>query len=78
MRDPVFNPMDADYLENPYPKYRELREEHPVYYHEGMNSWAPFVMIPTDHDRTLVMTVGAVRGAIADGLGPPADNEPIT
>lgn len=39
MRDPVFNPMDADYLENPYPKYRELREEHPVYFHEGMNSW---------------------------------------
>ncbi|MEV6425917.1 cytochrome P450 [Streptomyces sp. NPDC051662] len=35
----VFDPLDDDYLENPYPVLSELRQRHPVHWHEGMQSW---------------------------------------
>jgi cytochrome P450 len=38
-RDPYFNPLDPDFLENPYPAYARLRAERPVYWHEGMGLW---------------------------------------
>ncbi|MFT3924301.1 MAG: cytochrome P450 [Myxococcales bacterium] len=37
--DPVYNPLDADTLENPFPIYDYLRSNAPVYWHEQMQSW---------------------------------------
>jgi cytochrome P450 len=31
----VFNPMDPEVLRNPYPTYKRMRDEHPVYRHPG-------------------------------------------
>ncbi|WP_225731383.1 MULTISPECIES: cytochrome P450 [unclassified Nocardia] len=39
MADFTFDPLDADFLENPYPTFSELRQRHPLYWHEGMQSW---------------------------------------
>ncbi|MBW2447255.1 MAG: cytochrome P450 [Deltaproteobacteria bacterium] len=35
----VFNPMDPEFLQDPYPTYARLRQEHPVYRHPG-GFWA--------------------------------------
>ncbi len=35
----VFNPMDPEVLRNPYPTYKRMREEHPVYRHPS-GFWA--------------------------------------
>ena len=37
--DPIYNPLDAATLRDPYPVYAHLREEHPVYWHEQLQSW---------------------------------------
>lgn len=37
--DPHYDPLDPAMLENPYPHYARLREEHPIFWHEGMKSW---------------------------------------
>jgi cytochrome P450 len=37
--DEFFNPLAPDVIANPYPTYRRLREAHPVYWHEGLQSW---------------------------------------
>ncbi|WDN52607.1 cytochrome P450 [Streptomyces clavuligerus] len=39
MADFVFDPLDAEFLENPYPVLRALRQDHPAHWHEGMRSW---------------------------------------
>lgn len=36
---PIFNPTDADFLANPYPKYRELRKDNPIYYYDKWDKW---------------------------------------
>ncbi len=36
---PIFNPTDASFLANPYPKYKELRQENPIYYYENWDKW---------------------------------------
>jgi cytochrome P450 len=36
---PEFDPHDPAMLENPYPYYAELRQHHPVFWHEGLQSW---------------------------------------
>ncbi|HEY6393756.1 MAG TPA: cytochrome P450 [Bryobacteraceae bacterium] len=38
-RDKFFEPLDPQVLSNPYPSYRRLREAHPVYWHEQLQSW---------------------------------------
>ncbi|MEB3057451.1 cytochrome P450, partial [Bacillus pseudomycoides] len=34
-----YDPLDPETLLNPYPIYKKLRENAPVYWHEGMKSW---------------------------------------
>lgn len=34
-----YNPLDPETLNNPYPIYHQLRENSPVFWHEGMKSW---------------------------------------
>lgn len=34
-----FDPLEADYLANPYPTYAELRDTEPLLWHEQMQSW---------------------------------------
>ncbi|MFJ3387719.1 cytochrome P450 [Lysinibacillus sp. NPDC086135] len=34
-----YNPLDSETLNNPYPIYHQLRENSPVFWHEGMKSW---------------------------------------
>ncbi|HEX7322473.1 MAG TPA: cytochrome P450 [Mycobacterium sp.] len=36
----VLNPYDYDFHENPFPYYRRLRDEAPVYHNEELNFWA--------------------------------------
>ncbi|MEU1707591.1 cytochrome P450 [Streptomyces sp. NPDC005706] len=36
---PVYDPLDPATLEDPYPLYKQLREETPVFWHKRMNSW---------------------------------------
>jgi cytochrome P450 len=38
--DPVLDPYDYDFHEDPYPYYRRLRDEAPVYRNESLNFWA--------------------------------------
>ena len=35
----IFNPTDASFLANPYPKYQELRENKPIYYYDKWDKW---------------------------------------
>jgi cytochrome P450 len=35
-----FDPYSMDFAADPYPLYRQLRDEAPVYHHEGLNFWA--------------------------------------
>jgi cytochrome P450 len=35
-----FDPYSMGFAENPYPVYKRLRDEAPVYHHEGLNFWA--------------------------------------
>ncbi|MFC9755259.1 cytochrome P450 [Streptomyces sp. NPDC056921] len=35
-----YNPLDADVLRDPYSVLAELQDREPVFWHEGMNSWA--------------------------------------
>jgi cytochrome P450 len=35
-----FDPYSLGFAEDPYPVYRRLRDEAPVYHHEGLNFWA--------------------------------------
>src|ERR1700744_5418779 len=35
----LYNPFDPALLSDPYPYYAELRENHPVFWHEGMRAW---------------------------------------
>lgn len=37
--DSRFNVMDADFIRDPYPTYRRLQEEAPVYWHEPTGYW---------------------------------------
>lgn len=37
--DALFNPLDADSVNDPYPMYRRLRETEPVYWHKQLKSW---------------------------------------
>src|SRR5438067_579755 len=34
-----FNPLDPEVLPDPYPTYRWLRENHPIYWDDGLQSW---------------------------------------
>jgi cytochrome P450 len=36
---PLYDPFDPVMLNDPYPYYARLRENHPVFWHEGMKSW---------------------------------------
>lgn len=36
----AFNPYDREFAENPYPIYKQLRDEAPVYHCEPLNFWA--------------------------------------
>lgn len=38
--DPVLDPYDYDFHEDPYPYYRRLRDQAPVYRNESLNFWA--------------------------------------
>ncbi|MFT8320317.1 MAG: cytochrome P450 [Bacillus sp. (in: firmicutes)] len=42
---PHYNPLEPDTLLNPYPIYKKLREEFPIFWHEQMKSW-----VLTRHD----------------------------
>jgi cytochrome P450 len=35
-----FDPYSIEFATNPYPIYKHLRDEAPVYFHEGLNFWA--------------------------------------
>ena len=37
--DALYNPLSNETLDNPYPIFDYLRKNHPVYWHEQMNSW---------------------------------------
>lgn len=37
---PTFDPYDYAFHEDPYPTYRRLREEAPLYYNPDLNFWA--------------------------------------
>jgi cytochrome P450 len=37
--DVYFNPLSEEMLADPHPAYRRLRENAPVYWHEGLQSW---------------------------------------
>jgi cytochrome P450 len=50
-----YDPLDADILRDPYPVLAELRRSEPVFWHEGMSSWAltryaDSVRVLRDHD----------------------------
>ncbi|WP_329561375.1 cytochrome P450 [Kitasatospora sp. NBC_01266] len=36
---PHYDPLDPAMLEDPYQHYADLRENHPIFWHEGMKSW---------------------------------------
>ena len=36
-----FDPYSMDVQENPYPYYAVLRKDHPLYWSEKANCWAP-------------------------------------
>jgi cytochrome P450 len=36
----AFDPYSMEFATNPYPIYKQLRDEAPVYHHEGLNFWA--------------------------------------
>jgi cytochrome P450 len=57
-RDPYFNPLDPDFLRDPYPAYALLRAQQPVYWHEGMGLW----LVSRYHD---VAAVSADHGRFA-------------
>ena len=38
--DVVFNPYDYDFHEDPYPYYRRLRDEAPLYRNDELKFWA--------------------------------------
>lgn len=38
--DPILDPYDYDFHEDPYPYYRRLRDEAPLYHNEELNFWA--------------------------------------
>ncbi|MBS9532501.1 cytochrome P450 [Mycobacterium sp. M1] len=40
LTEPVLNPYDYDFHEDPFPYYARLREEAPVYHNEELNFWA--------------------------------------
>jgi cytochrome P450 len=40
LQAPVLNPYDYDFHEDPYPIYRRLRDETPLYHNEELNFWA--------------------------------------
>ncbi|MGB5809190.1 MAG: cytochrome P450, partial [Polyangiales bacterium] len=35
--DPIYDPFDPQLMEDPYPFYRRLREDHPLYYNERLD-----------------------------------------
>ena len=35
-----FDPYSIEFHNDPYPVYKELRDKHPVYFHEGLNFYA--------------------------------------
>ena len=35
----MWDPLSPEMLTDPHPRYRWLRENHPVFYHHGMRSW---------------------------------------
>jgi cytochrome P450 len=35
-----FEPYSLEFHDDPYPLYKYLRDDEPVYHHEGMNFWA--------------------------------------
>ncbi|MET0317572.1 MAG: cytochrome P450, partial [Rhodococcus fascians] len=37
---PLLDPYDYDFHEDPYPYYRRLRDEAPLYHNEELNFWA--------------------------------------
>lgn len=37
--DPLINPLDPEFIHDPYPFYAQLRAEQPVYWHAGMQTW---------------------------------------
>lgn len=54
--DALFNPLDPDTLQDPYPAYRRLRDHEPVYWHEQLQSWvltrfADCTLVLRDSDR---------------------------
>lgn len=38
--DPILDPYDYDFHEDPYPYYKRLRDEAPVYRNDNLNFWA--------------------------------------
>jgi cytochrome P450 len=38
--DPILDPYDYDFHEDPYPYYRRLRDEAPLYHNQELNFWA--------------------------------------
>jgi cytochrome P450 len=51
----AFDPYSMDFATDPYPVYKQLRDEAPVYFHEGLNFWAisryaDVVAAHQDHD----------------------------
>ena len=40
LRTPVLNPYDYDFHEDPYPYYKRLRDEAPLYHNEELGFWA--------------------------------------
>ncbi len=39
VRDELFDPLDPQVINDPYPTYRSLRAKQPVYWHKELNSW---------------------------------------
>lgn len=56
LSQPVYDPLDPTTLDNPYPRFAGLRENTPVFWHEGFRSWcltryADCVAVLRDHER---------------------------
>lgn len=39
MTEVIYDPLSPTVLENPFPVYQKLRDDHPIFWHEGMRSW---------------------------------------
>ena len=62
-RDVYFDPYDVEINAHPYPTFRRLREEAPLYYNADHDFYALSRYADVNKDRSSTMAPSALRGA---------------